>query len=345
MPANTLIPPNLHTLSTNVIADVVQRSQAPVRADRINYVTPQSATTQFFSDDHRTPNPLSDRTTTAAGRRPSPPLLPAGKLPYADEMKENIAAYHRERRRRNQERYRAKQRQSMAAVEILNHEMEAEIRQLQRKRDILSASTGSLATRHTVWSVAVEYFHVFRHGLPATGSVRTIGLDFLKATMSAELDAGTVQGLEALARNWTVFTHFFTDVQIQLGRLEQIAENSLVATTTTIITITSSSLSNIFPHLTNYGVDLGKANDWSRIAAKLLNQRLVMRGSVHFSWDSADSRVLRLITQADMVTPLLRVLGNLEDVSRVFNCARINPDGNIVVPDVWTNDMVGTNAE
>ncbi|KAL3665172.1 hypothetical protein V7S43_009801 [Phytophthora oleae] len=281
------------------------RSQAPspsISANNIQQTHPP--TTQFFAD--------SSRATTAS---------------YA----QGIAAYERERQRKSKERYRTKQRQLTTDMEIYNHRLEKEIEQLQRTRDVVLA--GDLATKRTVWCVAAEYFRVFQRGLPAVKSARTIGLDFLEATMDPELDAGTVQGLEALAWNWTVFTHFFTDVQIQLGRLEQIAENALVATTTTIITITSSSLSNIFPHLTNYGVDLGKANDWSRIAAKLLNQRLVMRGSVHFSWDSADSRVLRLITQTDMVTPLLRVLGNFEDVSRVFSHARINPDCNLVVDE------------
>ncbi|KAK1942272.1 hypothetical protein P3T76_006594 [Phytophthora citrophthora] len=333
MQTNSLFPPNLHSLSSNVIGDVSLRSQTALRSDNLNYVTGQSSTRQFFLSDHPTGPKVTKKTT---GRRASPPVLPPGKLPYADEMKENIAAYHRERRRKNQERYRAKQRQSMAALEIRNHEMEEEIRQLQRTRDILLAKRP--VTGSTVWSVAVEYFQVFRHGLPAAGSARTVGLDFLKASMVPELDAGTVQGVEALAQNWTVFTQFFAAVQIQLNRLDQIAENSLVATTTTSIIITKSSLSNIFPHLTSYG----KPSEWSRIAEKLLNQRLIMRGSVHFSWDSDNNRVMRLISQSDMVTPLLRMLGSLEDVATVFNCACINPDCNFVVPVVWTSDLLDT---
>lgn len=317
MQTNSLFPPNLHSLSSNVIGDVALRSDTAFRSDNTNYVTDQSSTE--FNSTKKAPT----------GRRPSPPVIPPGKLPYADEMKENIAAYHRERRRKNQERYRAKQRKSMAALETRNQKMEEEIRQLQRTRDILKAKRP--ATTSTVWSVAVEYFQVFRHGLPSTGETRTIGLDFLEATMAPELDAGTVQGLDAFTQNWTVFTQLFADVQLQLSRLDQVADNSLVATATTSFTITESSLRSIFPRLS-------EENEWSDIAAKLLNQRLVMRGSVHFSWDSDNNRVMRLISQSDMVSPLLQVLGTVQDVAAVLNCVRTNPDCNLVVPVVWTSE-------
>ncbi|ETO77468.1 hypothetical protein F442_07335 [Phytophthora nicotianae P10297] len=86
----------------------------------------------------------------------------------------------------------------------------------------------------------------------------------------------------------------------------------------------------IFPHLMSDDFDYDKEREWSRIAGRLVNQRLVMRGSVHFNWDGTSNRVMGLITQADMVSPLLQLLGNLEDVSRVFRRARINPESNIV---------------
>ncbi|KAG3023084.1 hypothetical protein PC128_g14433 [Phytophthora cactorum] len=45
------------------------------------------------------------------------------------------------------------------------------------------------------WSISV----CFDVGYSLQGG---LGLNFLKATMTRDLDAGTVQGLEALARNW-----------------------------------------------------------------------------------------------------------------------------------------------
>ncbi|KAG3112570.1 hypothetical protein PI125_g8093 [Phytophthora idaei] len=52
------------------------------------------------------------------------------------------------------------------------------------------------------------------------------------------------------------FTQYFRDVQLRLGRLDQVAENSLVATTTT--SISRSSLRNMFPHLANNRLDHDK---------------------------------------------------------------------------------------
>jgi hypothetical protein len=84
----------------------------------------------------------------------------------------------------------------------------------------------------------------------------------------------------------------------------------------------------MFPHLVE-----GKATRLSSIADKLLGQRLVIRGSVRFDWDSGSSRVTRLISQGDMLSPLLQLLGNLDDVSLVFSRSRIQPDANLVIGD------------
>ncbi|POM63630.1 Hypothetical protein PHPALM_20937 [Phytophthora palmivora] len=246
-------------------------------------------------------------------------------LSYAEQMRANIEAYHRERRRKNQERYRAKQRQMAEDLQVNNHKLQEELQQLQRTRDMLSVN--SIKAKETVWSVAVEYFRVFRRGLLSTEDTDLLELDFLKATMAPDLDAGTVRGLEALARNWKAFTQFFQDVQIRLGRLDEVAENSLVASTTTSITITRHSLSCMFPHLISDGHE---GAEGSHIASRLLNQRIVMRGSVHLNWDSDSNRVISLITQADMLSPVLQLLGNLEDVSLTFTNALISPDCNLV---------------
>ncbi|OWZ20871.1 hypothetical protein PHMEG_0004670, partial [Phytophthora megakarya] len=67
--------------------------------------------------------------------------------------------------------------------------------------------------------------------------------------------------------------------------------------------------------------------------AKLLGQRLVMHGSVRFSWNSSVNRVDGLLSQSDMVTPLLQLLGNIDDVSLLLGNARVTPEGSLVVGD------------
>ncbi|EGZ06949.1 hypothetical protein PHYSODRAFT_319586 [Phytophthora sojae] len=160
-------------------------------------------------------------------------------------------AYHRERRRLNQKRYRKKQRKLAEQLEIDNQQLRNEIERLHNQRNGLSCG---ISTKETLWSVAVEYFRVFRRGLhvPTTRlspGDRIVELEFLRATMSQDLDAGNVRGFELLTRNWKVFTQYFKDVHVQLRRLEQTSDRSLIATTTTSITITSHSLRYMLPNL------------------------------------------------------------------------------------------------
>ncbi|KAK1942269.1 hypothetical protein P3T76_006591 [Phytophthora citrophthora] len=238
----------------------------------------------------------------------------------------DIEAYHRERRRRNQERYRKRQRHDISKLEVDNQQLTTEIESLECRRNKLSYGVPS--TKETIWSVASEYFRVFRRGLVLANGNRMPELDLLRATMSPEMDAGNAIGLEALARNWRVFTEFFQDVQLQLVRLDSVGENALVATATLSVTISRFSVHKIFPHLVT-----SKRQTLSSIAGRLLGQRLVTPVSVRFDWDCSSNRVVRLISQGDMLSPMLKVLGNLKDVSLAFSQALVKPDCNLVDAD------------
>ncbi|OWZ17754.1 hypothetical protein PHMEG_0008254 [Phytophthora megakarya] len=175
-----------------------------------------------------------------------------------------------------------------------------------------------ITTKTTMWSTAVEYFRVFQRGLNSSDEMQLVDLNILKTAMAPDLDAGTVRGFKNLVKSWKVFSNAFQEVRVQLGRLDQTSETSLMATTTTSITITENSLTTMFPYLS------------ARVAAKILGHRLVLRGSMLFEWDSINNHVARLSFQADMMSPILELLGNLEDVSLVFTDARIRPDCNLV---------------
>ncbi|GMF09964.1 unnamed protein product [Phytophthora lilii] len=155
-------------------------------------------------------------------------------------------------------------------------------------------------------------------------------LDFLHASGSPDVELGTMQGFTALARSWRVLSHLFPDIHVQLYRVEQTAlsTDSLLASTTTTITITANTLYDVFPHLVDDTDD--EDENCARIALKLLGQRLRMDGSVWFDWDRSSRRVVRLYSQADMLSPLLQLRGNLEDVSITFSKALVTPDFNLV---------------
>ncbi|KAG3224731.1 hypothetical protein JG687_00008512 [Phytophthora cactorum] len=51
-----------------------------------------------------------------------------------------------------------------------------------------------------------------------------------------------------------------------------------------------------------------------------------MHGSVLFEWDPDIDRVVRMQSQSDMLTRMLSLLGNVVDVSRVFEGALLTPE-------------------
>ncbi|KAG2782294.1 hypothetical protein PC129_g4638 [Phytophthora cactorum] len=54
--------------------------------------------------------------------------------------------------------------------------------------------------------------------------------------------------------------------------------------------------------------------------------RFIMRESMRFEWDGRAGRVSSMDRQSDMLTPLLHLLGRLEDMRRVFQSALVTPD-------------------
>ncbi|KAE8975721.1 hypothetical protein PR002_g25522 [Phytophthora rubi] len=156
-------------------------------------------------------------------------------------------------------------------------------------------------------------------------------LERLRVVVAPDVDAGAFTGFESLVANWRTFTMLFADVQIRLEGLRQIANDSLIASTTFSFTITMQSLQKVFPHLVNDARDQKQ-----RIVVQLLGQRIALTGSVRFGWDSASKRVTKLYAQADMVSPLLQLVSSPEAVSIIFRGALITPDCNLVVAKAMT---------
>lgn len=247
------------------------------------------------------------------------------KLALAVQNHEQNLAFHRERRRKNQIRYRKKQRELAMSLEDDVRELENEIRELETRRH--SASMG-VPTQQTLWSIVTEYLRLFRHGFRSPPqTLQNVALKFLRASMAPDVMDGYRCGPEALLKKWKLFSQFFADVHIELERLEKgVTADSLVAITTTSVTISEATMSTVFPRLNADGHSIDDGGKRSRLAHKLLNQRLIMSGSVRFVWDKASDCVVKIESQSDMLTPMLGVLGSLEDVSLVFEGALVTPD-------------------
>ncbi|POM79983.1 Hypothetical protein PHPALM_2234 [Phytophthora palmivora] len=81
------------------------------------------------------------------------------------------------------------------------------------------------------------------------------------------------------------------------------------------ITLTCNTLRRAFPHLNSNEHGDTNGGVWSPLAARMLGQKLVLRGFVQFGWDDATDKVVRLHFQADMMTPMVKLLGSLSDVA------------------------------
>ncbi|KAI9988564.1 hypothetical protein PInf_022001 [Phytophthora infestans] len=151
--------------------------------------------------------------------------------------------------------------------------------------------------------------------------------------MSPDILVDTSSGVDALLRKWNLLTQWFPDVSIQVKQLKQTAEHSIVALTTISFTITASAIRGAFPHL----FEAREGSRCAQVAARLRDKHLVLTGSVRFDWDMKSKQVILLHHQVDMVSVLVRLLDDLEDVVLVFDGANITPE--CVVHDASSTEI------
>ncbi|OWY95846.1 hypothetical protein PHMEG_00034042 [Phytophthora megakarya] len=242
-----------------------------------------------------------------------------------------MSPVRREQCRVNQAKYRKKQQQYAQDLDHRVQLLQDELHYMETKRlNILRNS----ATEQTVWIVATDYFRHFGEGyrppsFTIEGTPQHMQLDFLKETMASDVTDGIVCGVKELLERWRLFSLFHGDVNVHLNNLEKRAGGSLLANTTTSITITENTLHHLYPHLVCSTENDDDVGELSPLALKLLNQRLIVRGSVWFGWDEATARVSRLETKIDMLAAMFKLVDNVEDVARVFDGALITTEGAI----------------
>ncbi|OWY98751.1 hypothetical protein PHMEG_00030410 [Phytophthora megakarya] len=217
--------------------------------------------------------------------------------------------------------------------------LQKEIKELEYRQ--LCEST--VVTVSNVWFVALEYLRIFRHGFKESSfEWNAAAFGFLQKAMATDVSDGCLHGPKALMQNWELFSSYygpkalmqnwelfssyFDDIHVELKSMTNTMDGSILATTSTTFTISSDTLRLAFPHLNSDEHGGMYGGTWSPLAKRMEGQRLVMRGSVRFFWDSVTERVVRILTWSDMLTPFCRVLGNLEDVSHVFDRALVTLD-------------------
>ncbi|KAG7397227.1 hypothetical protein PHYBOEH_001105 [Phytophthora boehmeriae] len=195
----------------------------------------------------------------------------------------------------------------------------------------------------TPWNVAVEYFRLFRSGIPVSSEASKTRPhllqwqeEFLEQTVAPDVAHGTFTGRDLLLEGMKQISLFHSDFDMELRALECGPNDSIVATIVSIAGIDENTLRNAFPHLIPdhqgslpSGPD-GSGEKLSSIAAKLLGHRMVVQGTVEFHWDKESKRMAGLHHKADLLTPLLQLVGSLEDVASVFEHFVLTPDAEFV---------------
>lgn len=229
----------------------------------------------------------------------------------------------RELRRTRQIRYRKKKERYIVDLEEQTRIISQSIDELEQRR---RSTFTSIVPQTNVWSIAIEYFRLFRYGIrlatlfAASETDQRAQMDFVRTSMTEDVMSNSLIGADRLLCSWRQITAWFAPVTLELDRLEKRAAISLVATTTFTVSISELTLRHVFPHLYN------GHGEKSAVALRLLGQSITMRGSTHFVWDDTVGRLVSITSQSDMVTPLLQCLGNLDDVSRVFEKALVTPE-------------------
>ncbi|KAG1694059.1 hypothetical protein DVH05_022076 [Phytophthora capsici] len=311
MNSSALYPPSFETFGDEVIGKVILRDRLPSRKRLILGtqddkepkidVLPRSEST---SKDNQSP---TTTTTSGSRKRKSPPLDEAGQL----ELR-------RRRRRVSMQRYRNKLRNHAVNLEDDVAQLRDDIQKLQLHYD----TTLTAAMEKTAWNLAAEFFRLFDYGLKGGVMASTPGsnaqLSFLRANIAADVAGSTGCGVERLSEDFRLLSRYLPSLSTCLLRLEMGPRESIIATTRVEFTFTMNTIRLAFPHLIQDG-------KWSPTALLLLDQRLVTQGQTYFEWDRESSRVTLLQSKADLLTPMLKLLGDLETIAYVFEDALITP--------------------
>ncbi|OWZ00109.1 hypothetical protein PHMEG_00028777 [Phytophthora megakarya] len=306
-------PPNRQRLSEGIVGQVVQRTR-PQSLDLCAVAVSGSSSMHQVDDTRHLP------------------MNEAELKRIADDIK-----LRRQRNRMHQAKHKMKQQKKVLDLEIGLRQLRDVIQQLKLRKEVISAC---VSTNTTVWSVAAEYFRLFRNGYKGpivtlqSSSMNSpmvslqpresfVQRDFFIATMSEDVAGDTGFGVQSLLEGWRELSTYHDDMDIELVRLDVGSDETLVATVRSATTMSEKVLRHGFPHLLEDG-------QWTPLGARLLGQRIVMHGTVTFVWNEEKGRVVSLQYSVDMMTPMMQLLGNLEDVVSVFDRAQVTPDSRLV---------------
>ncbi|GMF26493.1 unnamed protein product [Phytophthora lilii] len=253
------------------------------------------------------------------------------KLKQTNKRKHAVdsAARRREQCRANQARYRDKQRNAQLRLERSVEELHREIDSLKRRYRDLSSRERS---NQSPWTIVAEVFRLLGSCFRSPWRISNMKemknhtktrhiLAVLEPAFDHDAALGDLIGVDALMEQLQRYSQYFGDTQLHLEHIESIAPGVMVAHARLNVTVTELTLRHIFPHLESSAAS--QYDEHKLLYQRLLGQRLNCPCSLEFLFDEDSNRVVRLVTNVDLASPLLRLLGNYGDVVDVLKRSKI----------------------
>ncbi|KAF1779821.1 hypothetical protein GQ600_15703 [Phytophthora cactorum] len=304
MTSSSLNPPNIQDLSDTVIGSVRQHAKRDSKVFSVQEIRGQTLNATATIAIMAINGQELQKTETSVDQDQQ----------YTDPVGYRRLLRRRQSRRDIQHRYRAKVHARSVALENSVERLKDEVRRLVQQCRHLS--TDPLSTT-TPWNIVAEYFALFRHGFNSSSTASVVSepspsskkLMFLLGTMASSVMVKSGSGITAMLGIWRSISRRYDGLDVRLvrrvfHRYDQVLFHHH-----------QSMLLQEFPHLVT---EEGKLPP---LAEKLLGQQIVLPSGARFDWDESTARMAAVTGRnfkAEMLTPLLKILGNLEDVAFVL---------------------------
>ncbi|KAK1937008.1 bZIP transcription factor 1 [Phytophthora citrophthora] len=299
---------------------------SPARSD----LGPSSSAGRIVNDvsDESTRLTLRQRSLsvmTEESSTASPRLEPKTTPALSDKQ-----AIRREQCRANQARYRNKQLNRKRELQQQNQRLEEEIQGLKIKRRSIQFER---RTNQSPWTIIGEVFRLLEDGFQSPWRLASTeemlkhtdtrkSLEFLQKSFVHDVTMGVLQGINSLMDQWRRYSLYFEEPHLELKRVETVTAGVVSAVATLSVTITEFTIRCVLPHLTAPKGGKGRAV----INKKLLGQRIDCSCTMVFLFDEGNGRVIRIEPTIDWISPVLRLLGKLKDVSITLGQALVTSE-------------------
>ncbi|KAG1705322.1 hypothetical protein DVH05_004253 [Phytophthora capsici] len=265
----------------------------------------------------------------------SPTSLRASLKRLHDDAKVEIKkAKRREQCRTNQARYRDRQRARQRKMQQSIQQLHEEVQSLKLKRQRLRFGQ---KTKRSPWRIVSDVFHLIETSfcspwlvtnadeMMRNAEVQPI-LATLRESFAHDVGMGNLNGVDTLVQQVRRYALYFCDPKVHLKQVEELVPGVLTATAQFTAAVSEFTLRCIFPHLQAPRPGDDVEGEIRVLREKMLGQSLHCSCRMTFMVDEETGRVVRLETSFDWMGPLVRLLGNVNDVSSILNQALITRD-------------------